>query len=93
MSPPSPEPATAIEGQKIEAPKLERPAMSVDIACVGFGPAMGGFLATLSRSLLNRGAESGQAGKAIRSTRSLHLVSKDSHALIIALYQGRVERG
>jgi len=27
--------------------------MSVDIACVGFGPAMGGFLTTLSRKLLN----------------------------------------
>jgi len=27
--------------------------MSIDIACVGFGPAMGGFLTTLSRSLLN----------------------------------------
>ncbi len=27
--------------------------MTVDIACVGFGPAMGGFLTTLSRSLLN----------------------------------------
>ena len=27
--------------------------MSVDIACVGFGPAMGGFLTTLSRGLLN----------------------------------------
>lgn len=27
--------------------------MDVDIACVGFGPAVGGFLATLSRSLLN----------------------------------------
>ena len=27
--------------------------MEVDIACVGFGPAMGGFLTTLSRSLLN----------------------------------------
>jgi len=26
--------------------------MDVDIACVGFGPAMGGFLATLSRGLL-----------------------------------------
>jgi electron-transferring-flavoprotein dehydrogenase len=29
----------------------ERQAMSVDIACVGFGPAMAGFLATLSRRL------------------------------------------
>ncbi len=27
--------------------------MDVDIACVGFGPAMGGFLATLSRQLAN----------------------------------------
>ena len=31
----------------------ERQQMSVDIAGVGFGPAMGGFLTTLSRSLLN----------------------------------------
>jgi electron-transferring-flavoprotein dehydrogenase len=27
--------------------------MDVDIACAGFGPAMGGFLTTLSRNLLN----------------------------------------
>lgn len=33
-------------------PPLERQQMEVDIACVGFGPAMGGFLTTLSRSLL-----------------------------------------
>ena len=33
--------------------KVERQQMTVDIACVGFGPAMGGFLTTLSRSLLN----------------------------------------
>jgi len=32
---------------------VERTAMEVDIACVGFGPAMGGFLTTLSRKLLN----------------------------------------
>ncbi|MGB7847016.1 MAG: hypothetical protein WBL63_15480 [Candidatus Acidiferrum sp.] len=30
-----------------------RQQMAVDIACVGFGPAMGGFLTTLSRNLLN----------------------------------------
>src|ERR1022692_3832705 len=53
MSPPSSEPATAIEGQEMEAQKIERPQMAVDIACVGFGPAMGGFLTTLSHSLLN----------------------------------------
>jgi len=33
-----------------------RPGMAVDIACVGFGPAMGGFLTTLSRLLESRKA-------------------------------------
>ena len=32
---------------------MKRQQMSVDIAGVGFGPAMGGFLNTLSRNLLN----------------------------------------
>ncbi len=32
---------------------IDRQSMEVDIACVGFGPAMGGFLTTLSRSLVN----------------------------------------
>jgi electron-transferring-flavoprotein dehydrogenase len=36
-----------------EPSAIERQQMTVDIACVGFGPAMGGFLTTLSRSLLN----------------------------------------
>jgi len=35
------------------ASTVERQQMSVDIAGVGFGPAMGGFLTTLSRKLLN----------------------------------------
>lgn len=34
-----------------EIPQVERQQMEVDIACVGFGPAMGGFLTTLSRAL------------------------------------------
>ena len=34
------------------SPDVERQQMSVDIAGVGFGPAMGGFLTTLSRSLV-----------------------------------------
>ena len=29
---------------------IERATMEVDIACVGFGPAMGGFLTTLTRA-------------------------------------------
>lgn len=32
---------------------IDRQQMEVDIACVGFGPAVGGFLTTLSRQLLN----------------------------------------
>ena len=32
-------------------PEVERQQMEVDIACVGFGPAMGGFLTTLTRAL------------------------------------------
>ncbi len=30
------------------APEIEHPSMEVDIACAGFGPAMGGFLTTLT---------------------------------------------
>ncbi|HTP69491.1 MAG TPA: hypothetical protein VMJ35_11355 [Dongiaceae bacterium] len=33
--------------------QVERQSMEVDVACVGFGPAMGGFLTTLSRHLVN----------------------------------------
>lgn len=32
-------------------PEIERQSLEVDIACVGFGPAMGGFLTTLSQKL------------------------------------------
>jgi len=34
------------------APGIERQSMQVDIACVGFGPAMGGFLTTLARGMV-----------------------------------------
>jgi electron-transferring-flavoprotein dehydrogenase len=34
-----------------DAPAVERQAMAVDIACVGFGPATAGFLTALSRRL------------------------------------------
>jgi electron-transferring-flavoprotein dehydrogenase len=39
--------------EAFDQPEFERQQMSVDIACVGFGPAMGGFLTTLSRELEN----------------------------------------
>jgi len=53
MSAPSSEPAGAVEESTTSPHQIDRPQMAVDIACVGFGPAMGGFLTTLSRSLLN----------------------------------------
>src|SRR6185369_3338738 len=36
---------------------VERQTMEVDIACVGFGPAMGGFLTTLSRALVDENCQ------------------------------------
>jgi electron-transferring-flavoprotein dehydrogenase len=33
-----------------ESPEIDRQTMEVDIACAGFGPAMGGFLSTLTKS-------------------------------------------
>lgn len=32
---------------------MDRQSMDVDVVCVGFGPATGGFLTTLSRALMN----------------------------------------
>ena len=40
-----------MEPQPQSAVLPERPSMDVDIVCVGFGPAMGGFLTTLARKL------------------------------------------
>src|SRR5208282_5519708 len=49
--------SVGLSGMNSAAPEssamIERQQMAVDITCVGFGPAMGGFLTTLSRSLLN----------------------------------------
>ena len=39
------------------APALERPVMDTDIACIGFGPAMGGFLTTLNRAWIENPAD------------------------------------
>src|ERR1700733_8243666 len=33
-----------------QGPELDRQTMEVDIACAGFGPAMGGFLTTLTQA-------------------------------------------
>jgi electron-transferring-flavoprotein dehydrogenase len=44
---------TLMSAPSQEQAAIDRQQMTVDIACVGFGPATGGFLTTLSRSLLN----------------------------------------
>ncbi len=38
------------EVDKPRIPEIDRPSMEVDIACVGFGPATGGFLTTLTKA-------------------------------------------
>jgi len=38
------------ENNAAEAIQIDRPSMEVDIACVGFGPATGGFLTTLTKA-------------------------------------------
>ncbi|MGD0737877.1 MAG: hypothetical protein ABR976_22315 [Terracidiphilus sp.] len=43
-------PNPEIDPQPEPAAEMERPSMEVDIACAGFGPAMGGFLTTLTRA-------------------------------------------
>jgi electron-transferring-flavoprotein dehydrogenase len=40
----------SVEATPSEAPEVERQTMEVDIACAGFGPAMGGFLTTLTNA-------------------------------------------
>ncbi len=45
--------------------EMERPAMEVDIACAGFGPAMGGFLTTLTLAWNENPAESCFESKAV----------------------------
>jgi electron-transferring-flavoprotein dehydrogenase len=50
-------PSKGLDSETLEAgpaeskvPDVDRPSMKVDIACAGFGPAMGGFLSTLTRA-------------------------------------------
>jgi electron-transferring-flavoprotein dehydrogenase len=39
-----------IRAEETATPEIDRQTMEVDIACAGFGPAMGGFLTTLTRA-------------------------------------------
>jgi electron-transferring-flavoprotein dehydrogenase len=45
------------------APAVERERIDVDIACVGFGPAMGGFLTTLTQAWSKNPADAAFASK------------------------------
>jgi electron-transferring-flavoprotein dehydrogenase len=45
--------------------EVERQQMEVDIACVGFGPAMGGFLTTLTREMAAHPEDPALASKAV----------------------------
>ena len=49
------------ECPEAQAEIIERESVAVDIACVGFGPAMGGFLTTLSRGLADGSLQSSAA--------------------------------
>ena len=40
----------SVETNTTESTQIDRPSMEVDIACVGFGPATGGFLTTLTKA-------------------------------------------
>ena len=54
----------SVETQSEPIPAIDRQSMEVDIACVGFGPAMGGFLTTLSNSLAESPADPAFESKA-----------------------------
>ncbi len=45
--------------------EIERQQMEVDIACVGFGPAMGGFLTALTRAMEAGAGEASLESKAV----------------------------
>jgi electron-transferring-flavoprotein dehydrogenase len=45
------------EAATIESTEIDRQSMEVDIACVGFGPATGGFLSTLTKAWISNPAD------------------------------------
>jgi electron-transferring-flavoprotein dehydrogenase len=53
-----------VNEQTAAPPEVERQQMEVDIACVGFGPAMGGFLTTLTREMAAVPGEAAMESKA-----------------------------
>jgi electron-transferring-flavoprotein dehydrogenase len=56
---------TEVNGEAAIPQEVERQEMAVDIACVGFGPAMGGFLTTLTREMMANPGEAAMESKAV----------------------------
>ena len=48
-----------------QVPELERQTLEVDIACAGFGPAMGGFLTTLTKAIADNSTDPAFESKAM----------------------------
>jgi electron-transferring-flavoprotein dehydrogenase len=53
-----------VSGGTAAPQEVERQEMAVDIACIGFGPAMGGFLTTLTREMMANPGEAAMESKA-----------------------------
>ena len=71
---------------------LDRPTMEVDIACVGFGPAMGGFLSTLTRAFAENPADPALESKAAPGT-PLQILCYERADDVAAGVSGVVTRG
>ena len=54
------------EANPTEYPEIDRASMEVDIACVGFGPATGGFLSTLTKAWTENPADPAFESKVLR---------------------------
>ena len=51
--------------EEVTTPEIDRQTMDVDIACAGFGPAMGGFLTTLTKAWNENPADPAFESKAV----------------------------
>ena len=57
-------------GREHHSSEIERQSIEADIACVGFGPAMGGFLTTLNRAWMENPADPAFESKVAPGTSS-----------------------
>jgi electron-transferring-flavoprotein dehydrogenase len=76
----------------LPTPEIDRQTMEVDIACAGFGPAMGGFLTTLTKSLSENPTDPAFESKAMPGM-PLHVLCYERADDIAAGVSGVVTRG